>query len=286
MYLMNSVHLRRFGRNHLSKFYLAFIRPTLEYASTVWDGCSANDTDKLEKVQLHAARIVTGLPNFASRESLYSETGWQSLESRRYVSKMTTMYKICNGHAPDYLRELFPQKHEAMSQYNTRNKNQIYIPRSRLELFKKSFVPDSIKLWNLLDLETREAISMNAFRKNILPQITIPPSYFSFGKRYTNIIHTKLRHNCILLGDLYKRNITNSPYCSCGQTEDAYHFFFACKNYSRARNNLFNRLFSLDLVNIDTKLLLSGDNALPVQMNMNIFTAVHKFIDETCRFTI
>jgi hypothetical protein len=48
---------------------------------------------------------------------------------------------------------------------------------------------------------------------------------------------------------------------------------------------MFDRLFSLDLVNIDTNLLLSGDNALPIQTNINIFTAVHKFIDETCRFT-
>ena len=27
----------------------------------VWDGCSILDTDKLEKVQLYVARIVTGL---------------------------------------------------------------------------------------------------------------------------------------------------------------------------------------------------------------------------------
>ena len=96
----------KISRNHLSKYYLAFIRPTLEYASTVWDGCSAIDSDKLEKVQLCAARIVTGLPIFASRESLYSETGWQTLKSRRYVSKMTTMFKICN----DYVSKLFPTK--------------------------------------------------------------------------------------------------------------------------------------------------------------------------------
>jgi hypothetical protein len=158
----------------------------------------------------------------------------------------------------------------------------MYIPRSRLALFEKSCVPDSIKLWNSLALDIREAISINAFRKNILLQITIPPSYFSFGKRYTNIIHTKLRHNCILLCDLHKCNITNSPYCACGHNVDAYLFFFACKNYSRARNNLFNKLFSLDLVNINTNLLLS---VLPIQTNINIFTAVHKFIDETCRFT-
>jgi hypothetical protein len=82
----------KISKNHLCKFYLTFIRPTLEYASTVWDGCS--DIDKLEKVQLCAARIVTGLPIIASRESLYSETGWQTLKSRCYVSKMTTMFAM------------------------------------------------------------------------------------------------------------------------------------------------------------------------------------------------
>jgi hypothetical protein len=102
----------------------------------------------------------------------------------------------------------------------------------------------------LLGLETREAISINTFRKNILSQITIPPPYCSFGKRYTNQAKTQLYTSTC---DLHKRNITNSPYCLCEHIEDAYHFFFACKNYSRARNNLFNRLFSLDLVNTDTK---------------------------------
>ena len=65
----------KIGRKHLLKLYIVFIRPTLEYASIVWDGCSAHD---IEKVQVSAARIVTGLPIFAFRESLYTETGWQT----------------------------------------------------------------------------------------------------------------------------------------------------------------------------------------------------------------
>ena len=48
----------RIGRKHLSKLYLVSIRPTLEYASIVWDGCSAHDIEKREKVQLSAARLV------------------------------------------------------------------------------------------------------------------------------------------------------------------------------------------------------------------------------------
>ena len=33
---------------------------------------------KIEKVHLEAARIITGLPIYATRESLYKETGWEN----------------------------------------------------------------------------------------------------------------------------------------------------------------------------------------------------------------
>ena len=46
-----------------------------EYACELWDGCSQQDYDNPEKLQLEAGRIVTGLTLFASRESIYSETG-------------------------------------------------------------------------------------------------------------------------------------------------------------------------------------------------------------------
>jgi hypothetical protein len=39
---------------------------------------------KLEKLQLDAARIVTGLPIFTKTDKLYSETGWTTLSSRRH----------------------------------------------------------------------------------------------------------------------------------------------------------------------------------------------------------
>jgi hypothetical protein len=50
----------------LEKNYLTFIRPVLEYASEVWDNCGQINSDRLEKVQLEAARIATGLPSFAT----------------------------------------------------------------------------------------------------------------------------------------------------------------------------------------------------------------------------
>ena len=67
----------------LSNIYLTFIRPVLEYACEMWDGCYERDIEKLEKIQLETARIVTGLTIFASKDSLYFKTGWETLANRR-----------------------------------------------------------------------------------------------------------------------------------------------------------------------------------------------------------
>ena len=54
------------------------------------------DTQKLECLQLEAARIVTGLPIYSSAESLYFETGWSKLEDRRKSRKLNLFYIIEN----------------------------------------------------------------------------------------------------------------------------------------------------------------------------------------------
>ena len=52
----------KLSKDTLNKLYCTYIRPLLEYRSEVWDGCSINDTNRLEQIQLNGARIVTGLP--------------------------------------------------------------------------------------------------------------------------------------------------------------------------------------------------------------------------------
>ena len=93
------------NRNFLSRIYLTFIRPIMEYACELWDGCSQNDSDNLEKLQLEAGRIVTGLPLFASRESIYYETGCELLSDRRKTRRLSIFYNIHNKSAPDYTYE-------------------------------------------------------------------------------------------------------------------------------------------------------------------------------------
>ena len=93
----------KLSKDTLNKLYCTYIRPLLEYGSEVWDGCSINDTNRLHQMQLNAARIVTGLPIFASLRSLYFETGWENLAYKRQIRKLILMYKIVNGDAHSYL---------------------------------------------------------------------------------------------------------------------------------------------------------------------------------------
>ena len=53
---------------------------------------------KTWKLQLDAARIVSGLPIFAKTDKLYSETEWATLSSRRHNRKLQLFYNIKNGY--------------------------------------------------------------------------------------------------------------------------------------------------------------------------------------------
>jgi hypothetical protein len=138
---ISNFRIKLLNRHYLSRIYLIFIRPMLEYACELWDGCSQQDSDNLEKLQIEAGRIVTGLPLFASRQSIYSETGWELLSDRRRVRRLSLFYSIHNKSAPDYLCDLIPLPVGSVSQYNLRNSNNYVLPNCRLEITKKSFFP-------------------------------------------------------------------------------------------------------------------------------------------------
>ena len=62
----------------------------------------------LERVQLAAARIVTGATQNTEICLLYEETKWELLSNRREKHKLIQMYKIYNDLSPKYLRHKIP----------------------------------------------------------------------------------------------------------------------------------------------------------------------------------
>jgi hypothetical protein len=76
------------SRKSLEIGYISFVRPIVEYGDIIYDSCSKADSDKLENVQLEAARIATGCKSHTSHGQLYAELGWIKLSELRKSNKL------------------------------------------------------------------------------------------------------------------------------------------------------------------------------------------------------
>ena len=97
--------LRRISRDVprqcLEMLYKAMIRPLLEYADVIFDGCSDTDAQRLESTQCQAALVCTGAYKHTSHIKLLQELGWTPLALRRKHHRLGIMYKIQTLVAPN-----------------------------------------------------------------------------------------------------------------------------------------------------------------------------------------
>ena len=279
----------KLDRKTLEVVYISFIRPVLEYASVVWDGCNQSQCNQLENIQLAAARVVTGAMKTTSIAKLYEEIGWETLAKRREIAKLIQMYKIIHNIGPDYLRNVFPHIPDANTRfsYNTRRKFDIPHFRVRTDLYDRSFFPSATRLWNSLPLDIRNITPLSQFVLKIKPDSSCPVqdySLYNVGDRFMAIQHARLRMGSSQLHEhLYKIGVKDSPLCSCNQgIEDSWHYFFICTRYASYRNMLHTFVITHAPFTLQT--LLYGSSTCCLAINKAIFLAVQKYISDTKRF--
>ena len=268
-------------RKSLEIIYTVFIRLILEYGNEIWDNCTLYEKDDLEKIQIEAARIATGTTKLVSIENLYSEIGWETLETRRKKQKLVLFYTMVNNLTPLYLSTLIPSTISA--RYNLRNANDIRTINTRTTKYYNSFLPSTIREWNTLPEEQRTSATPLSFKAQINQHSTRIPKYYNSGDRQSQILHTRLRTKCSCLNyDIYLRNLRDSPLCSCGDIETSEHYFLQCCRYHLQRHEMLSNISQLCHVSIDV--LLFGDISLSNEINSRIFSPVQKFIRDSKRF--
>ena len=119
------ITLRRIALNQI---YVSYVLPIIEYSSVVWDNCTDQDANALEKLQNEAARIVTGLTRSVSLDKLYRECGWVALSERPKNQKLYFLYKAINGQEPSYISDIIPPHIRETTNYLLRNRDNITVP--------------------------------------------------------------------------------------------------------------------------------------------------------------
>jgi hypothetical protein len=141
-----------------------FVRPSLEYASTVWDPHTQANINKVESIQRRAARFVTN--NYDPRASvttLLQDLNWPTLQHRRQLAKLIMMYRITY-----HLIEIPSITYLIPSRSGTRGHNIRYLqPSTRVLAYQYSFFPSTIRLWNNLPQTLVSSGSIDTFRHSL-----------------------------------------------------------------------------------------------------------------------
>ena len=150
--------------------YKTYVRPILEYASTVWDPHTKELTSQLEMVQRRAARFVTA--DYRRRHSvtlMLNQLQWQTLLQRRTHSKVTMLYRI---HHQLVAIPATPPYIIYSSTSNRGHHLQLQQHHCRINSYQHSFFPSVVNLWNQLPSDTVGAASLNLFQ-NRLASLTL-----------------------------------------------------------------------------------------------------------------
>ena len=144
--------------------YKTLVLPYLEYCPSVWDPISIDLSNKIERIQNRAMKIILHRPLDTSSLTLRLELNWKSLYERRQLRRAITTYKSLNKLSPPYLHNLFSFNLFSKG----RNSDKLYVVRPITNWFKNSFTYRSIIFWNSLDRVTRHASSISCFISHYL----------------------------------------------------------------------------------------------------------------------
>ena len=126
----------KFKRNTLETLYKSFIRPCMDYGNDTWSNCTLEQKWELEKLQLKAARIVTGAIKGTVHENIYHECQWLSTYERRIRKNLVNYYKIYHKKSPQYLTRLLPKRNLEKHNYQLRNRHNLQNITANSSLYK------------------------------------------------------------------------------------------------------------------------------------------------------
>ena len=151
----------------LTKAFVAYVRPLLEYNTYVWSPTDIGSINKLERVQRRFTKRIPSVAHLSYHDRLKA-LGLDSLELRRLRYDLVMMYKI--------IHNLVDLDRDALitvtSSSITRNSLlKLFKPTSLSSTRCKFLCVRSINAWNSLSEETRSAQSISRFKSSLFSYV-------------------------------------------------------------------------------------------------------------------
>ena len=142
--------------------YKAIVRPTLEYAATIWDPYTNQHINSIEMVQRRAARFVANNYHDNSHgtiTNILEKQQWETLQARRSKVRLIMMFKILHGEVG-----ISSNQYITSGDTRTRGAHRLREIPSSKDIYKFYFSQGTVRQWNHLPSETATAKSVEGFK--------------------------------------------------------------------------------------------------------------------------
>ena len=112
----------------------------LDYCDAVWHECGQGNSDKIERLQRRAARIVYfKATSKLSTDQIMTKLGLEPLYYKRQPHILRFVNECIANRVPRYIFDYFNVRNRDIHRHKTRNNNNLMLEKVTLECTKRAF---------------------------------------------------------------------------------------------------------------------------------------------------
>ena len=136
--------------------YNSLVATHFNYADTVWGGCNIKNKNKLQRTQNAAVKSMMGMKKDEPSEEALKKANLLPLEEKRNIHEAVYIHKGLNGKLPKTITKQY-QEQLSLKQNRSAERRILIIPKHKTEHFKSSPLYRTVKTWNAIPPQIKEA---------------------------------------------------------------------------------------------------------------------------------
>ena len=173
-HIYNIRQIRKYlNKESTERMVHVFITNKLDYCNSLMYGLPNSQTQKLQRVQNAAAKIISGARTYEHVTPSLRELHWLPVKKRIEFKVPLSTYKALNDMAPEYLKDMLNIQR---GRYTLRSTESIMlmIPRTKFKTRgNRSFAAAAPKLWNKLPVQVRRSQDIQTFKSRLKTHLII-----------------------------------------------------------------------------------------------------------------
>ena len=142
----------------------AMVTGNLDYCNSLLNGITANEINRIQKLQNTAARLILKRDRRSSAIVMLNDLHWLSIKKREMYKILLFVYTSLHGTTPDYTTTRFNEYHPSRTPRSC-EENMIVIQKTKLHYGDITFSVSATKWWNSIPLNFKCAQSVDSFKK-------------------------------------------------------------------------------------------------------------------------